>query len=85
MSPIARYIEDVELIPGGAMETLHDDEEGSAGIFKTLCGDTNERITVLVAQHVHYMHRGIPLRHLSFYEFVSLGGYTNSISNDPNA
>lgn len=69
-SPVPEF-EDVELRPDGTSETLHDDEEGSAGVFKTT--DQNGRkTTAFVGQHVHYEHRATPLQHISFLEFCSL-------------
>jgi hypothetical protein len=69
-SPIPEY-EDVELRPDGTNETLHDDEEGCAGVYTTTDVD-GKKSTAFVAQHAHYEHRGRVLQHIGFLEFCSL-------------
>ena len=58
-SPVPEF-EDVELRPDGTNDTLHDDEEGSVGVFSTK-DQNGKKTTAFVAQHVHYEHRGTPL------------------------
>jgi hypothetical protein len=69
-SPIPEF-EDVELRPDGTNETLHDDEEGCAGVYSTTDVD-GKKTTAFVAQHAHYEHRARVLQHIGFLEFCSL-------------
>jgi hypothetical protein len=68
---LVQTTEDVELLPDGTCETLHDDDEGNAGVFPTV-NEHGAKKRVVIAQHTHYKHRGVELEIFSFYEFVSL-------------